>query len=88
MSAATWVASSRVGTSTSAAGRPPLVAALDERQPEGEGLAGSRRRLGEDVATRERVGNDELLDRERGCDLVLGESAHERRADAKRLECL
>ena len=40
--------------------------ALDERQPEGERLAGSRRRLGEDVAARERVGDDELLDRERG----------------------
>jgi len=62
--------------------------ALDERKPEGKRLAGSGRRLGEDVAARERVWDDELLDRERGSDLVLGESAHERRAEAKRLECL
>ena len=42
-------------------GREPL----DERQPEGERLARAGRRLAEDVAAGERVGDDEGLDAER-----------------------
>ena len=40
---------------------------------EGQRLARSGRRLGEDVHTGERIGNDELLDGERGDDLACSE---------------
>ena len=62
--------------------------ALDERQAEGERLARPGRRLGEDVKTRERVRQDELLDRERAMDVLRAECAHNGRADAERLEVL
>ena len=87
-SVATCVASSRVGTRTSAEGLAPGRRALDERQAEREGLARSRRGLGEDVEAGERVRQDQLLNGEGAMDLALAERAHERRADAQRLERL
>ena len=66
-----WLASSRVGASTSArrALRPAGAAAglerLDERDPERERLARAGRRFGEYVVALQRVGDDELLDGER-----------------------
>ncbi len=56
---------------------------LDERQPEGERLAGSRRRLAEDVAASERVGDDEGLDAERLGDAAGGEPVLDLRAHAQ-----
>ncbi len=45
---------------------------LDDREPEGERLAGAGRRLAEDVAAGERVGDDERLDAERLVDAAGG----------------
>ena len=64
----------------------PRGGALDERQPEGERLAGARRRLGEDVESGERVGEDEVLDGEGFGDPLLGEHVGDRRADAELLK--
>ena len=62
--------------------------ALDERQPEGERLARARRRLAEDVAAGERVGDDEGLDAERLGDAAGGERVLDFRAHAERREKL
>ena len=45
--------------------------AVDQRHAEGERLAGAGRRLGEHVAAGEHVGDDELLDGERGVDAAV-----------------
>ena len=79
-SPATCEASSRVGTSTTAAGPPVAdVDALDEGDREGERLARAGRRLREDVAAGERVREDVRLDRERCVDVTLGERTHDAR---------
>jgi hypothetical protein len=62
--------------------------ALDERQPEGERLAGSRRRLAEHVAAGERVRNNERLDAERLDDAAGGERVLDLRAHAERGKAL
>ena len=60
--------------------------ALDDRDPEGERLAGAGRRFGEDVEPGERLGEDEVLDRERCGDAAGGEDGRDGRAHAKRLK--
>ena len=57
---------------------------LDDRQPEGERLPRAGRRLAEDVAALERVGDDEGLDTKRLDDAAGGERLLDLRADAKR----
>ena len=61
----------------------PRVDPLDDGNREGDGLPRAGRRLREDVAAGERVAQDALLDRERGMDVALGESAHDARGHAK-----
>ena len=68
--------------------RVPRGGALDERQPEGERLAGAGRRLGQDVESGERVREDEVLDGEGLGDPLLGEHIGDRRADAELLKGL
>ena len=57
---------------------------LDEREPEGERLAGARRRLAEDVAAGERVRNDERLDAEGLDDAAGGKRMLDLRSHAER----
>ena len=72
----TWLASSRVGTSTRpAGGRLGLADALEEREPEGEGLARAGLGLAAEVAAGEGVGDGEVLDREGLVDAVAREGA-------------
>ena len=66
----------------------PGGGALDERQPEGERLAGAGRRLGEDVESGERVREDEVLDGKGMRDPLPGEHGGDRRADAELLKGL
>ncbi len=89
MSAATWIASSRVGTRTSAPGGAfaPAVRSTSG-SAEGERLAGAGRRLGEDVESGERVREDEALDGEGMRDPRRCERTDDRRADAELLEGL
>ena len=58
--------------------------ALDERQPEGERLAGARRGLAEHVAAGDGIGNDERLDAEGLDDAAGAERVLDLRADAER----
>ena len=62
-------------------GRP-----LDERQAEGERLAGAGRRLGEDVEAGERVRKDEVLDGKGMGDAGGGERPNDGCADAELLK--
>ena len=79
-----WLASSRVGASTSAAGwAPSALEALGERDPESERLARAGGRLDEHVAARKDVGEDELLDGERLVDPATGERGDDRVRDAE-----
>ena len=57
--------------------------AVDERSAEGERLAGPGRRLGEHVAAGEHVGDDELLDGERGVRAALFERIGDRTGNAE-----
>ena len=64
---ATWIASSRVGVSTSACGLRQLdVDLFQQRQREGGGLAGAGLRLADQVAAFEQDGDALGLDRRRG----------------------
>ena len=87
MSAATWIASSRVGHEDERAG-PGVRAgrALDDRDAEGERLAGARRRLGENVEAGEGVREDERLNCEGMGDPGCRERPDDGRADAELLE--
>ena len=87
MSAATCIASSRVGTRTSAPGRafePAVRSTIGSA--EGERLAGARRRLGENVEAGERVREDEALNGEGMGDPGRLERPNDGRADAELLE--
>jgi hypothetical protein len=77
-----WPASSRVGARISAAGRRASDA-VDQRDAEGERLAGAGGRLGEHVAAGEHVGDDELLDGERGVRAALFERIGDRTGNAE-----
>src|SRR3954451_19989347 len=61
---------------------------LDDRQCEGERLPRARRRLAEDVAPLERVGDDERLDTKRLDDAAGGERLLDLRAHAERAKRL
>jgi hypothetical protein len=87
MSAATWIASSRVGTRTSAPGREfGAGRALDDRNAESQRLARACRRLGENVEAGERVREHEPLDGEWMGDPGCLERTNDGRADAELLE--
>ena len=72
---ATWMHSSRVGTSTMAFGRPGLGVAddLQQRQAEGERLARAGLGLAAHVAAGDGVGDGERLDGKGPVDAPLGE---------------
>ncbi len=63
-----------------------LVHALDEREPEGQGLSRPGLGLAAEVAAGQRIRDGELLDRERGVDPVGVQRRDEIARDAKRLE--
>ena len=88
-SSATCVASSRVGTSTSAAGCEPVPAVRSTSgRPNASVLPEPVGRLGEDVEAAEGVREHELLDRERLVDVACGKRTHNGCAHAERLERL
>ncbi len=73
--------SPRLLGATRAGGQPH-----DHRQPEGQGLAGTRTGASEDVATGQRVRNGLGLDRERRRDAAGAEVVHERSGKAQSSE--
>ena len=76
MSSTIWVASSRVGASTSAAGRGRVGGdPVDHGTPKASVLPGAGRRLREHVAPGEDVADHVALDRERFSDALLGQGA-------------
>jgi hypothetical protein len=62
------------------------VSPLDDRDGEGNRLAGPRRGLGEQIDAFERVGDDELLDGERRLDTARREGIRHGLAGAERAE--
>ena len=84
----TWLASSRVGHEHEPVrvARLGLADPLDEREPEGERLAGAGLGLAADVAPGEAVADRERLDGERVVDAVAREGVDEVGRNAERLE--
>ena len=79
-----WTASSRVGARTRAAGlRSAGLEQVGDGHAEGEGLARAGRRLDEDVAPGEDVGDDQLLDCERRDDAAPFERVRDRTRNAE-----